>query len=151
RVCCLRAIVGSYLLCRLFLLVSDCLTRALTGTCVVLRVLTAYRKATAVADSTVAADFHQTLDVEVRFTAKVPFNFQAVDLFTVLVELCVSVIAYARLFRTACTGEDLLGSRLTGSGNVSECDDYALFARYVYTSNTCHIIRAPPWGLTLAL
>ena len=57
-----------------FLLASDGFGGALAGTSVGVRALTADRQALAMAQTTVATEIHQTLDVHRGFAAQIAFN-----------------------------------------------------------------------------
>ena len=94
--------------------------------------------------TTVALDLGQTLDVKRDVTAQVAFHHDVVfvDVVTGLGCFVSSQILDAGIRVNSGTGENLVGSGLTNTINISQTNLDPLLARQINTSNTCH--KAPP-------
>lgn len=57
-------------------------------------------------NTAVAADFHQTLDVQLGFPAQIAFNFDLVDFLTDCVDLIVSQILNTDIFADSAFLQD---------------------------------------------
>ena len=76
----------------LFLQCSCTLARPLAGTCICARALTAHGQSTTMAETPVATDVHQALDVHRGFAAKVTFNGELRNLITNFFEITIRLI-----------------------------------------------------------
>ncbi len=111
----------SSLLFSSFLLVSNGFLTALAGTCIVLGRLAANGKTDTVANATVAADIHETLDVKLDFRAEVTFNLVVcADDFANFGCLSVSPILDFELGVNAGLLEDSLGRATSDAEDVGE-------------------------------
>ena len=96
------------------------------------------------AHTTVALNLGQTLDVKRDVTAQVAFHHDVVfvDVVTDLGLFISGQILDAGIRVNSGTGENLVGSGLTDTLNISQTNLDPLLARQINTSNTCH--KAPP-------
>ena len=78
------------------------------------------RQTPSVTQSAVAADFHQTLDVERSFTAQVTFGLDCIDLATDRIFLLVSQVLGADRFINAASGKNLLRCCRTDTIDICE-------------------------------
>ena len=91
------------------------------------------------ADAAVAADLHQTLDVQRHIAALVAFHDQVmVDILTDLSLVLLGHILYTGIRIDAGGGENVVGSLTADAVDIGECDFHPLFSGQVYTSNSCH-------------
>ncbi len=108
---------------KLLLLVRDGLLRALAGSRIVLRVLTADRKSSSVTVASVAADLSKTLDIHSGLTAKITF-YRVVfsDFLAELLDFIIGEIAAAGVRIDTCLCKDLICGFAADSINVGEAD-----------------------------
>ena len=76
----------------LFLQCSSTLARTLASACVGTSALTTHWQTAAMAEATIAADVHQTLDVHRGFTAQVTFNGELLDLLANFFQIAIRQI-----------------------------------------------------------
>ena len=131
-------------------LVGDGLPLTFAGTGVGAGALATDRKATAMTDATIAADFGEAFDVERDFAAEVALGVVFRDFVTDRGQLGVGQILDADVFVDFDGGEDLFGGRGTDTVDVGKGDDDALLIGDINPDNTCHIgLRflsfAQPW------
>ena len=94
-----------------------------------LRALSANGQTLSVADTAIATDFHQSLDVQGNFAAKFAFHsYVVIDIFSqfgnvALVEIFHSLIGIDARFR-----ENLFGSGEPDPVNVGQTDFHSLFS-----------------------
>ena len=113
--------------------------------------LTPHRQATAVSDSPVAADIHETLDVHGYFGAQGPLNLEvAFDRTTEAVHIVVREVLSSAIGINAACRQDLFGSCVTDAVDVCQCDLDPLTAREIDASNTCHFLTLPLLVLRIA-
>ena len=127
------------------LLAGNGLLGALAGTGILLSVLTADRQATTVTNTAIAADLHQTLDIQAHLTAEVTLNLQVVlDVVTELADLILGEILDAGVGIDADIREHFLRGGQADTVDVGQADLHALFSGQVYARNTCHVYETPP-------
>lgn len=103
-----------YLLLGLLLLSGDRARGTLAGAGVSLRALSADGQALSVADSAIAADFHQALDIERHFAAKFALHADImVDIFSEFGYVVFVEVLHSRIGIDTRRGEDLLRRRQT--------------------------------------
>src|SRR5690348_1130582 len=84
----------------LLLLAGDCLGRPLAGARIGMRALTADRKAAAMAQAAIAAEIHQTLDVDADLATKVTLHeIVAIDDFADLKHFLIRQLIDATIHR----------------------------------------------------
>src|SRR5512139_3643901 len=106
--------------------------------------LTADRQALAVAQTAIAGEIHQSLDVHRHFAAQIAFDLViGVDRLADLQDFLVRQILDAALRPDAELGGDFLGLGAPNAVDVGERDLYALIGRDVDTRDTCHAIFSP--------
>src|SRR5215469_13427009 len=124
---------------RLLLVGDGTFARALTGTGVGVRALSANRQIAAMTISAIGADFDEPLDVHRNFFAQIAFHHafrldylaDAVDLvFTQVLHLLVRI--NFGLLQNACS------ARIPDPVDVSERDIRVLVARKIDACNSCH-------------
>ena len=134
------------------LLTSNGLLGTLAGTGILLGVLTTNGQTTAMTNTTVAADFHQALDVQGNLTAEVAFHLQVLfDVITQLADLILGEILHSGVGIDADLRENLLGSGQADTLDIGQADFHALFSGQVYARNACHVLKTPPYVATAAL
>jgi hypothetical protein len=122
------------------LLAGDRLSRTLAGARVGVGALTADREALAVAEATVAAKVHQTLDIHGNFATKIAFHdVVAVDRLANLEDFGVRQLVNATVGRDADALADFLCELRADPMNVLKCDQNALLRRDIHTSYTSHV------------
>jgi hypothetical protein len=112
---------------------------SLAGACVRLRVLTADRQATPVAQAAVAGDLLQPFDVLRAFAPQVALDREAVvDRVAQLGDLVLGEVADIGVRTDPDLVEDLAGRRPADAVDIGEPDFLALVQRQVYAGDTCH-------------
>jgi hypothetical protein len=124
---------------RLFLQRLCCLARALAGTCVGLGALTANWKTTAVTETTVAANVHQTLDVHGGLTAQVTLDRENADLVANFLKFSVAEVFNLFGVVDATSLADLASAGATDTENCRQADFGVLVRRNVDACNTSHV------------
>src|SRR5690554_5379109 len=115
------------------------LLRTLARTRVGLGPLAAHRKVAAVAETAVAADLNQALDIELDLTAQFTLNTKVADLLAQSLHFSFSQLPNPRVRADAGRVQDLLAAGRPNTVDVGESDFDALVAREVNTFDTCHI------------
>ena len=93
----------------------------------------------------IAADFHQTLDVQGDFAAQIAFHLQVVlDVVAQLADVVFGEILDAGVGVNADFRKHLLRGRQANTVDVGQADLNALFSGQVHTCNACHVLNAPP-------
>ena len=125
----------------LLLLVRHSLALPFPGAAVVLGALTAKWQAVPVADTTLTTNVHQTLDVLRCLRTQLTFHLEAGGNggtdganFVVRPSLHLLVLVHT------CFRQHLRSAAATNALDVSQCNNSALVAGNVDTSNTCHAI-----------
>src|SRR5687768_5496688 len=104
-----------------------------------MRTLTTHRKAAAMTQAAIAAEVHQTLDVDADFTAQVALDhIVAVDHFADLQHFLIAELRHALLSRNIDLLHDLGGVLLADAMDVLKRDQHALVGRNVDAGNTSH-------------
>src|SRR6478735_8120095 len=112
---------------QLFLLAGDRLGRALARARIGVGALTTHRQAAAMTKAAIAAEVHQTLDVDADFTTKITFDeIVAVDDFADLQHFLVAELADATVNRDLDLLDDLGSVLLADAMDVLERDQHAL-------------------------
>src|SRR3982074_1706304 len=100
---------------------------------------TAHRQAAAMTQAAIAAEVHQTLDVDADFTTKIALDqIVAVDHFADLQNFLVAELADAALGGNLHLLDDLGRVLLADAMDVLERDQDALVGRDIHTGNTGH-------------
>src|SRR3954453_4546372 len=124
---------------KLLLLAGDRLGRTLARTRIGVGTLAAHRQAAAMAQAAIAAEVHQTLDVDADFTAKIALDqIVAVDDFADLQNFLVAELADPTLRRDLHLLDDLGRVLLADAMDVLERDQHALVGRDIHAGNTGH-------------
>jgi len=133
----------------LFLLTAhDGTTGTLAGTSVGLGLLPANGEPTTMAQTAIAADVHQALDVGGDFTTKITLNFVVIfNLSTDDINFISSEIVGIGFPINACRVENFEGHGPADAVDVGQRNIHALISRQIYTSYTCHSLY--PLSLTL--
>jgi hypothetical protein len=135
----------------LFLQGCSGLTGAFACTCVGTRALTAHGQTTAMAESTVATDVHQTLDVHRRLTTQVTFDSELGDLIANFFQIRVRQILDLLGISNATSLANFASAGATDSKNGSQANLGMLLRRNIDTSDTCHFRPLKLLQLTLTL
>src|SRR3954463_11097089 len=107
------------LFANLLLLAGDRLGRSLARARVGMGALTAHRQTAAMTQAAIAAEVHQTLDVDADFTAKVTLHHVvAIDHFADLQHFLVGELRDAAILRDVDLLDDLSGILLADAMNV---------------------------------
>merc|ERR1712230_33545 len=120
-------------------LLTDRLTRTLTGTCICFSTLTTKRQAATVTDTTVTTEIHQTFDAHLHLTAQVTFNGELTYFATNNIKLIFAQVTDDGVLSDARSGTDLLSSSLTNAIDIGQRDDCMFVVRNVDTGNTGHV------------
>src|SRR5215469_12697188 len=124
----------------LFLLAGNCLRRALAGPGVGVSALAAHGQTATMAQSTVAAEIHQPLDVHRNFAPQIALDHVvAVDHLAQLQHFLVGQLRHPARFRDRGLFQDLLGFGLANSIDILQRDDDALVGRQIDASDTSHV------------
>src|SRR5436190_5246041 len=127
------------LFAQLLLLAGDRLGRTLARARVGVGALAAHRQAATMAQAAIAAEVHQTLDVDADFTAKIAFDHVvAVDHFADLQHFLVGELADAAIQRDLHLLHDLASVLLADAVDVLKRDQHALVGRDVDAGDTGH-------------
>src|SRR5258705_8560097 len=127
------------MLASLFLLTGNRLGRTLARTRVGVGTLTAHRQAATMTQAAIAAEVHQTLDVDADFTAKIALDqIVAVDDFADLQHFLVAELADPALGRDLDLLDDLGRVLLADAMDVLERDQHALVGWDIHAGNTGH-------------
>src|SRR3989344_4918711 len=129
----------------LFLQCSCTLARASIGT----GALTTRWQTAAMAEATIAADVHQTLDVHRGFAAQVTLNGDLLDLLANFFQIAVrQIFDLLGVSDTSCFA-NLASAGATNAKNGGQTDFRVLVRRNVNASDTCHmrplILSNQPW------
>src|SRR5262245_4844403 len=104
-----------------------------------MRALAAHRQATAMTQSAIGADVHQTLDVHLNALAQIALNlalrFQHGANPT---QIVFAQIFYPSIDVNVCLFKDRSRTRAPNSVNVSKTDLCAFVGRKIYTCDTSH-------------
>src|SRR5690242_6636826 len=123
----------------LLLLAGNRLGRPLAGASVGVGALAAHRQTTTMAQSAIAAEDHQPLDVHVDFASQIAFHhIVTVDDFANLQNLLVGELGDARRVGDVHLVDDLTRLVRPDAVDVLERDDHALVGRQVNTRDTGH-------------
>src|SRR5690348_8904555 len=124
---------------RLLLLAGDRLGRTLARARVGVGALAAHRQAATMAQAAIAAEVHQTLDVDADLAAQVALDeIVAVDHFADLQHFLVAELADAAIQRDLHLLHDLAGVPLADAMDVLKRDQHALVGRDVDAGDTGH-------------
>ncbi len=105
------------------------------------------------AQTAIAADVHQALDVQLNFRTQRPFELQVGNVRADGRQFIVGEFVGALVPVNLALRQDSLRRRATDAEDVSKGDFDALFARNIYASKTSHCLIAcvTARGLTLTL
>src|SRR5215213_3782997 len=127
------------LFANLLLLAGDRLGRALARARIGVGALAAHRQAAAMTQAAIAAEVHQTLDVDTGLTAKIALDeVVAVDHFADLQNFLVAQLADATFHGDLDLLDDLGRVLLADAMDVLERDQHALVGRDIHAGNTGH-------------
>ena len=91
-------------------------------------------------NATIAADFHQALDVQRNLTAQVALHLQVLfDVVTQLGDFVLGKVLHAGIGADFGSGKDFLGRSQANAEDVSQADLHTLFSGQVNARNTCHV------------
>jgi hypothetical protein len=135
----------------LFLQRRSSLTRAFAGTCVRACALTAHGQPTAMAESTVAANVHQSLDVHGCLAAQIAFDSELSDLISDFLEITIGQVFNLFGICNATGFADFASAGATDTKNGGQANLGMLLRRNVDASDTCHFRPLKLLQLTLAL
>src|ERR1035437_1449562 len=125
------------------LLPGDRAARALLGTRIGVRALTADRKSTTVTGAAVGADIHQSLDVHRDFRAQRPFDaILLLDHLTELVPVGVAQVADPQRCVDPRRFHDFQGGRTSDPEDIGQSDLNLLVLREIDARNTSHSLSA---------
>ena len=97
------------------------------------------------AETAIAADLHQPLDVHGNFAAQVAFDLQVVvDVVAQLADIILCQILHAGIGVDARGLDDVVGDVAANAVDIRQGDFDALLPGKVDTSNSCHVLFAPP-------
>src|SRR5262245_36467300 len=126
---------------RLLLFARDDLGRTLAGTRIGVRTLAADGQRAAMAQTPVAAEVHQALDVHRNFAAQVAFDLVvAVNGFADLQHFSVGQLVHTAFRRNADLLHDLRSEFCPDAMDILQRDDDALVRRNVDASYTGHLL-----------
>src|SRR5260221_4319713 len=127
------------LFAKLFFLAGNRLGRALARARIGVGTLTAHRQAAAMTQAAIAAEVHQTLDVDADLTTKIALDqIVAIDHFADLQNFLIAELADATLGGDLHLLDDLGRVLLADAMDVLERDQDALVGRDIHTGNTGH-------------
>src|SRR6185312_6270051 len=127
------------LFAQLLLLAGDRLGRALARARIGVGALTTHRQAAAMTQAAIAAEVHQTLDVDTGLAAKIALDeIVTVDHFADLQDFLVAQLADATILRDLHLLDDLGRVLLADAMDVLERDQNALVGRDIHAGNTGH-------------
>ena len=107
----------------LFLQCSSTLARTLASACIGTSALTTHWQTAAMAEATIAADVHQTLDVHRGFAAQVTFNGELLDLLANFFQIAVrQILDLLGVSDTSCFA-DLASAGATNAQNGGQTED----------------------------
>src|SRR5262249_28711121 len=123
----------------LLLLAGDRLGRALARARIGVGALAAHRQAATMTQAAIAAEVHQTLDVDAGLTTQVTLDeIVAVDHFADLQDFLVGELTDAALLGNLHLLHDVTGDLRADAMDVLQRDQHALVGRNVYAGNTGH-------------
>src|SRR6266567_6647321 len=123
----------------LLLLAGDGFGRTLARTRIGVGPLTAHRQTATMTQAAIAAEVHQTLDVDADFATQVALDeIVAVDDFADLEHFSVAELIDATILGDLHLFEDLTSDLLADAMDVLERDQHALVGRNVHAGNTGH-------------
>src|SRR4051794_4105801 len=123
---------------RLLLLASDCLGRSLAGARIGMRALAAYRQAAPMAQSAIAAEIHQALDVHRNITPQIAFDeIVAIDHLADLQHFLIGELRDAPRCVDVYLLHDILGRLRADAMDVLQRDYDALVGWDIDASDTC--------------
>src|SRR6476661_3439538 len=123
----------------LLLLAGDRLGRTLARTRVGMGALTAHRQSAAMTQAAIAAEVHQTLDVDAGLAPQVAFDhIVAVDHLTDLQHFLIAQLRNPTVIGNLDLLQDLGRILLADAVDVLERDQHALVGRDVHAGNTGH-------------
>src|SRR6185295_16178493 len=127
------------LFAQLLLLAGDRLGRTLARARIGVGALATHRQAATMTQAAIAAEVHQTLDVDAGLTAKVALDqIVAVDHFADLQDFLVAQLADATIQRDLDLFDDLGRVLLADAMDVLERDQHALVGWDIHAGNTGH-------------
>ncbi|EJY56878.1 polysaccharide deacetylase [Alicyclobacillus hesperidum URH17-3-68] len=102
-------------------------------------------QATAMANTTITADFRQTLDIQRDFTTEIALNLMgALNLVTQTYDFFFREVLHSTVRINASRRQNLISGRPADAKNIGQSDFDALVARQIDTGNTCHVKTPPP-------
>ena len=117
-------------LLKLLLLISNGLSRAFAGSCIRLGLLTANGQALTMANSAIAADFGESLDVHGDLSSQITLdNLSFSDHFGNLLDFVIGEILDSRVRIHAGLGQNSVGTRHTDTIDIGESDFNTLLSR----------------------
>src|SRR6185369_5947532 len=122
----------------------------LAGAGVGARALSAHGQPLLVADSAVAPEIHEALDVHRRLAAKVPFDREFRNLLADLLHLRVGEVLDLRRVLHADRLADRAGARAADAEDRGERDRRMLLVRDVDACNACHVLSSLALALLVA-
>jgi hypothetical protein len=135
----------------LFLQGRSSLTGAFAGACVGARALTAHRQTATVAESAVATNVHQTLDVHGGLATQVTFDSELGDLIANFFQIPVGQILDLLGISDATSFANFASAGATDSKDSRQANFRMLLRRNIDASDTCHFRPLKLLQLTLTL
>jgi hypothetical protein len=135
----------------LFLQGCSSLTGAFACACIGARALTTHGQTAAMAESTVATNVHQTLDVHGCFASQVTFNGELGDLIANFFQIPVGQVLDLLGISDATSFADFASAGATDSKDGCEANFRMLLRRNIDASDTCHFRPLKLLQLTLTL
>src|SRR5687767_1708458 len=115
------------------------LARTLAGAGIRAGALAANRQAAAMTEAAVAAEVHQSLDVDRHLATQVAFDRQTADFLADLFQIGVGQVLDLPVERDTARLADLLRGRAADAVDRGQADLGVLVGRNVDTSNACHV------------
>jgi hypothetical protein len=135
----------------LFLQRRSSLTRAFAGTSIRAGTLTAHGQPTAMAESAVATNVHQSLDVHGRLTTQITFDSELSDLISDFLQIAISQVFDLFGISNAASFANFASASATDTKNGGQANLGMLLRRNIDASDTCHFRPLKLLQLTLTL
>jgi hypothetical protein len=135
----------------LFLQRRSSLTRAFASTSVRAGTLTAHGQPPAMAESAVATNVHQSLDVHGRLTTQITFDSELSDLIPDFLQITISQVFDLFGISNATGLADFASAGATDTKNGGQANLGMLLRRNIDASDTCHFRPLKLLQLTLTL
>jgi hypothetical protein len=135
----------------LFLQRRSSLTRAFASACVGARALTAHGQTAAMAETAIAANVHQSLDVHSRLTTQITLDCKLCDLVANFLQITIGQVFDLLGISNATCLTNFASASATDTKNSCQANLGMLLRRNIDASDTCHFRPLKLLQLTLTL